>query len=88
MRTTVTLEDSLFHRLEMVAEHSHSSFKDVLNETIKAGLSLTCGEADEQPPFSVRPVDSRIKAGIDEGRLNALLDELDAGDFVAEQGRP
>ena len=88
MRTTITLDDSLFHRLETVAERTHRSFKDVLNETIKAGLSLTNSVLDGQPPFSVQAVDTRIKAGIDEGRLNAYVDDLDVEAFVARENQP
>ena len=82
------MDDSLFHRLVTVAERTHRSFKDVLNETIKAGLSLTNSVLDEPPPFAVQAVDSRIKAGIDEGRLNAYVDDLDVEAFVARQNRP
>jgi hypothetical protein len=88
MRTTITLEDGLFYRLEAVAERSHRSFKEVLNETIKAGLSLKSDEDEASPPFSVKAFDSRVKAGIDEGRLNAYLDDLEAESFVAEKNSP
>lgn len=87
MRTTITLDDKLFHRLEMVAERSHSSFKKVVNETLQAGLSLTGCVGEPGPPFEVRPTRSRIRSGIDEGRLNALLDESEADDFSAKEHR-
>lgn len=39
MRTTVTLDDDLAVRLEQVRAQRGASFKDVLNEAVRAGLA-------------------------------------------------
>jgi hypothetical protein len=65
--------------LEEVANRTHRFLKDVLNETIKPGLILQYGETDNPPLIKNQAVETRIKAGTDEGRLDAYLDEPDEG---------
>jgi hypothetical protein len=56
----------------------------VINEALRTGMAfLSQGERDTLP-FVVRPIDSRLRAGIDEVRLKGYLDELDEADFAAE----
>jgi hypothetical protein len=87
MRTTITIDDKLFHRLEGVAESSNISFKEALNATIESGLKVSGLGEEKTAPFIVKVVKSRLRPGFDEGHLNAYLDELDATFFAAEGER-
>jgi hypothetical protein len=87
MRTTITIDDKLFHRLEGVAESSNTSFKEALNTAIESGLKV-CGLGEEETaPFTVKVVKSLLRPGLDEGHLNTYLDDLDATFFAAEGDR-
>jgi hypothetical protein len=39
-------------------------------------------EADDEPPFEVRPHDMGFRGGVDPARLNSVADELEVGAFV------
>ena len=77
MRTTLTVEDDLVRRLKELARTSGRSFKEVVNETIRRGLSLGEGPAPDLPPFTVRPRKCGFRSGIDPARLNQLYDEME-----------
>ncbi|MFW6360811.1 MAG: DUF2191 domain-containing protein [Spirochaetota bacterium] len=79
MRTTLTIEDFLFEKLNEKAHREKKSFKQVVNETIYRGLMVAespTGAAD----FTVEPHSCGRKAGIDYGKLNQLSDELEAAE--------
>ena len=79
MRTTLTIEDFLFEKLNKKAHKEKKSFKQVVNETISRGLMVA--ETPQQPePFSVEPHACGKREGIDYGKLNQLSDELEAAD--------
>ena len=80
MRTTVTLEPALAKEVKSLAHRRGQSFKQTLNELIRRGLSSpTRGE--NPPPFTVEPHPSGFLPGIDHGKLNQLVDELEVADF-------
>lgn len=85
MRTTVTLDDRLAADLKRIAVDTGRSFKDVINETIRAGLV-----ARQQPPptpYRLRPsslgaqrVTGPLERALqlaDELEDSALLDKLE-----------
>ena len=82
MRTTLTLEPDIERKLKDIAARKRKSFKEVVNETLKAGLKS--GTAAGEPPFRVKPHRCGFKSGVDPARLNQLYDELEIADFVAE----
>jgi predicted nucleic acid-binding protein len=53
MRTTLTIDDRIAKPLKDLAHRSNQSFKDVVNETLRAGL--TAKGAREVRPYVVRP---------------------------------
>lgn len=54
MRTTLTLDDKLAKALKKVAHDSGKSFKEVVNQTVRAGLAAE--NAPPQPkPYRVKP---------------------------------
>ena len=84
MRTTVTLEQDLADRLKEYAHRRRTSFKVALNTLLRRGLAAQ--EAASSPPrrFAVKPHSSRLQSGVDPGKLNQLVDRLDAEGFVRE----
>lgn len=54
MRTTLTLDDELAKALKKLAHESGRSFKEVVNQAIRAGLALN--EVLPKPkPYKVKP---------------------------------
>jgi hypothetical protein len=76
MRTTLTLDDDVARLLEAEAHRQRRSFKAVVNEALRRGLSPS-----GQPKvgtFKVKPVRGSLRRGLDPGALNRLADELDS----------
>jgi hypothetical protein len=74
MRTTLTVEDDLAEQLSELAHRTKTSFKAVVNDTLRRGLAQTL---PPEPPFRVIPHKSGLRPGIDEHRYNELMWELD-----------
>lgn len=74
MRTTLTLEADVARKLKELARRQGQSFKAVVNEAIRRGLS---SNVEAPAPFVVVPHDSALRPGIDASRLNQLVDELE-----------
>ena len=85
MRTTVTLEADVAEKLDAYAHRRRLTFKQALNELVRRGLSAQEPQA-ERPRFEVKPHHGGFRPGIDPGRLNQLVDELEVEDFAAEAG--
>jgi plasmid stability protein len=86
MRTTVTLDDDVAARLRDLAHKRRASFKATLNDILRRGLSAQ-ENAAVTPRFVVEPHASGLRPGVDQGKLNQLLDALEAEDF-AHDARP
>ena len=80
MRTTLALDDDLAAALKEQARRADQPFKQVVNDTLRRGLSPVLAEAE--PDYEVRPHDSGFRPGVDPLRLNQLNDSLEAGDFA------
>jgi len=72
MRTTLTLDDDLAASLKERARATGRSFKSVVNEVIRRGLSAGEGPLPELEPFSVQPHSCGFRPGVDTGKLNQL----------------
>ena len=92
MRTTLTLDDDLAAELNRTARLSGRSFKEVVNAVIRQGLSAGDHPPEaEDRPFVVQPQSCGLLPGIDESRLNQLLDQLEGEQFSVvqkTQGQP
>ena len=76
MRTTLTLEDTIDRKLRKIAERQRISYKDAVNMVLSRGLQVM--EAHEAPiPYEARIKDYCFQPGIDQDRLNQLVDELE-----------
>jgi hypothetical protein len=77
MRTTLTLDDDLAVELQENARRSGRPFKEVVNETLRHGLTAGASPARRVPKFRVRPKACGFRAGVDLTKLNQLVDELE-----------
>lgn len=76
MRTTLTVEDDLGRRLKERARREGRSFKDVVNEALRRGL--TAQEVRENSePYRVETFRGGLRPGVDPLKLNQLVDELE-----------
>jgi len=85
MRTTVTLDDDLIALLQNEAKAQHSSFKEVLNYTLRFGLTAKRAAAEASrnaPKVAVRPFSGGLLPGYDPDRMNQLCDELEVEEFI------
>ncbi len=83
MRTTLTLDEDVAKRLRQTAQRTRRSFKELVNETLRRGLSVGARPQAAAERFVVRPKACGFRPGIDPLKLNQLVDELEAGDFAA-----
>jgi len=58
VRTTLTLEDDLAKLLEKEARKSGHSFKQVVNDTLRRGL--TAAKQPVRKPFAVTPINTGL----------------------------
>ena len=76
MRTTLTIDDHLAADLKKAALESNKSFKELVNETLRAGL-----RAREKPPgkpYRLRPVSLGLqRTGVDLDKALRLVDALE-----------
>lgn len=89
MRTTLTIEDTLAEALKKTAFETGKSFKQVVNEALRAGL-----ERNQVLPgaraYTVRPADlGTTAAGVNLDKTMRLVGELEDAERVGkmEQGR-
>jgi len=78
MRTTLTLEDDVAASLKRLSRESGRSFKQVVNDVLRRGLSTPEPSRVPTRRFRVRPFRSPFRPGVDPEKLNQLLDELEA----------
>jgi len=80
MRTTVTLEPDVARLLDDHAKRTRKSFKETLNAAVRLGLRRVSETSTQEFTIEARPM--LLKAGLDAGRFNSFLDELDTDAFI------
>ena len=80
MRTTLTLDDDLAESLRERARLHDLPFKQVVNDTLRRGLSPAAGDA-APPRYRVVPNSSGLVPGVDPLKLNQVYDQLEAEAF-------
>ena len=81
-----TLDPDVAAKLKEFAHRRRASFKVTLNEVLRRGL--TARPAAARPgKFSVEAHRGGFRPGVDPGKLNRPLDELEVEDFVGEASR-
>jgi hypothetical protein len=87
MRTTIALDDDLAEKLQDIAHKRRSSFRSVVNDTLRRGLSAQESRQATDVPFEVDTFESAFRPGVDPLRLNQLLDDLEVEASVGRQPR-
>lgn len=82
MRTTLTLDDDVAAKLREQARLHEKTFKQVVNETLRRGLSPDTQEIPKRE-YRIVPNRSALVPGIDPTRLNQINDQLEAEAFGA-----
>lgn len=76
MRTTLTIEESLFRALKDLAHRSGKSFRQVVDETLRAGL--TRGSRPRRTRYRLKPASlGGVNPGVDLTKALALADSLE-----------
>jgi hypothetical protein len=86
MRTTLTLDPDVERLLADASHRERRSFKEVVNDAIRKGLSAGAGRKQARPKLPPAHA-TRLMPGIETSRLNALADELDTDAFIAKKRR-
>lgn len=86
MRTTLTLDPDLAKKLKDLAHRQGQSFKQTLNDVVRRGLA-TRTQRRERERYTVEPHRGGFRPGVDPGKLNQLVDQLEVEDFTTEAGR-
>ena len=74
MRTTLTLDPDVAACVRRETAGGKRRLKEVINERLRIGFGMIVQESAE--PFRVNPHRSAYRAGVDAGKLNQLVDEL------------
>ncbi|MYE85308.1 MAG: hypothetical protein F4X31_03575 [Gammaproteobacteria bacterium] len=72
-------------RDEAEVQRSNSSMKAVVNKALRIGLG-TVGKPPRSGKFEVRPHAFGFRPSVDAERLNQLIDELEADEFIRSRG--
>ena len=85
MRSTVDIEDRLDKQLRRRASALDITFKEALNRVVAAGLEVLNQSPSSRKPYRVRARFCGIQPGVDYGKLNRMLDELETEEFVQKE---
>lgn len=89
MRTTLTIDDDLALALKDLARNSGKSFKAVVNEVMRNGLTTGEKPLTDREPFQVAAARRGFLPGVDPLKLNQLVDELEVDAFMGQlHGEP
>jgi hypothetical protein len=74
IRTTVTLDDDVVARLKHESQARGASFRDTLNETLRAGLLAAENTKPRRRTLKIRPVHMGYKPGLNYDSTESLLE--------------
>ena len=77
MRTTLTLDDDVAALLRQQAATRGVSFKEMVNQALRAGIAREMTPRDVAVPRTM-PHSFGFRPGVDLDKLNQLADELEA----------
>lgn len=75
MRTTLTIDDDVAALLKKEVRKSGQSFKQVVNQALRQGL--TAAKQPARKPFKVKPWNLQPPPGLSFDNVQELLDALD-----------
>lgn len=73
MRTTMTIEDDLYARVEEAARREQRSVREFVRDALLEAVAVRRPQA----PFRVCAHPGRLLPGVDPSRMNQLADELE-----------
>jgi plasmid stability protein len=73
IRTTVTLDDDVAARLKRESQTRGSSFRDTLNETLRAGL-LAADNKPRRRTLKIKPVHMGYRPGLNYDNIESLIE--------------
>ena len=76
MRTTITLDKDIADKLNAEMRRSGKSFKETVNEFLRAGLALR-RELKSADRFKVRPRPMGVVPGLNYDNIGELLEQLE-----------
>ena len=85
MRTTLTIDDDLAGILQKKAGQQGHSFKEVVNDLLRAGIAASGDVVLRRQPIKVVGKPLGLKPGYDPDKLNQLVDELEVEEFLKKQ---
>lgn len=86
MRTPLTLDPDVADQFKELAKRDGKSFKDLVNEYLRRGMSAIPSDQSRRPVFQVVPHRGGFRPGVDWTKLNQLADELETDEFIGEAG--
>jgi hypothetical protein len=87
MRTTLTIDDQIAELIRKEVKLGKRSLKAVINDALRRGMGLDAPKPVKT--YRVKAHSSAFAPGVDAGRLNQLVDELESAEFLAKhQSRP
>ena len=86
MRTTLTLDDDVAALLRQQAATRGVSFKEMVNQALRAGIAREMTPRDVEVPRTI-PHSFGFRPGVDLDKLNQLADELEAEAAVESLAR-
>jgi len=82
MRTTLTIDDQLAKALKDAAHKSNKSFKEVVNETLRAGLAAKKTRGNARP-YRLKPVSmGHVGTEYDLDKALQLADTLEDEELI------
>jgi hypothetical protein len=87
MRTTLTIDDDLAAILKKKAGQRGVAFKQLVNSLLRAGLGASEGALPSRKVVKVVGRPLGLKPGYDSDKLNQLVDELEAEDYLSSRHR-
>lgn len=82
MRTTLTIDDNIERRIRKRAAKLHKPFKAVTNELLRVGLEVQEQNETQPRPFKVKAKHCSFCPGIDQEKLNQVLDDTLSEDHL------
>ena len=82
MRTTLTIDDDLMAQIEDLQRKKGLSFKGAVNHLLRAGIQFQA-QPPKAKPHRTKPRKLGLRSGIDPTKLNQLIDDLEADEFVS-----
>lgn len=86
MRTTLTIDDRTAKKLKQIAHQTGKSYKQVVNETLHAGLQASAVR-EKAKPYRLKPVSmGELAPGFDLDKALELSDRLEDAEIVRKLG--